>query len=153
MSFTITGAIQSEVWLEYSTNGGTTWTRLPTSFPIGSSIVTNDLPTDIDLKVRLVAVCDETKISNVLDYDYVPSNCFRVNLTVSQIDLSDSIDDTIKFLYRDCNGVLQESIQNNAGNYTNVYCAQDVLGATYLGLDNQTKTAANSFADLTTTPC
>ena len=71
MPFTITGAIQSEVWLEYSTNGGTAWTRLPTSFPIGSSIVTNDLPTGIDLKVRMVAVCDETKISNILDYDYV----------------------------------------------------------------------------------
>ena len=69
--FTITGEIKTEVWLEYSIDSGISWTRLPTSFPIGTSIFTNDLPIDVDLKVRLVAKCDETKISNVVDYDYV----------------------------------------------------------------------------------
>lgn len=72
MSFTINGSINSAVWLEYSTNSGSTYTRLPTAFPAGSSITTSALPTNVDLKIRLVAVCDETKISNVFDYDYVP---------------------------------------------------------------------------------
>lgn len=77
MPFTITGAIQSEVWLEYSTDGGITWTRLTTLFPSGSSIETNDLPTNVDLKVRLVAFCDENFISNVLDYEisYIETVC------------------------------------------------------------------------------
>jgi hypothetical protein len=67
-SFTITGQIANS-YLEYSTNNGTTWTRLPTPYPDTTSITTSLLPTNIDLKVRMVAVCDETKISNVLDYD------------------------------------------------------------------------------------
>jgi hypothetical protein len=69
-SFTITGQIANS-YLEYSTNNGTTWTRLPTPYPDTTSITTSLLPTNIDLKVRMVAVCDETKISNVLDYNYV----------------------------------------------------------------------------------
>ena len=71
MPFTITGTINSDVWLEYSTDNGSTWTRLTTLFPSGTSIVTSELPTNVDLKVRLVAVCNESLISNVLDYDYV----------------------------------------------------------------------------------
>jgi hypothetical protein len=70
-SFTITGQIANS-YLEYSTNNGTTWTRLPTPYPDTTSITTSLLPTNVDLKVRMVAVCDETKISNVLDYDYTP---------------------------------------------------------------------------------
>jgi hypothetical protein len=72
MPHTINGSINSAVWLEYSTNGGSTWTRLSTSFPIGTSITTGLLPINVDLKIRLIALCDETKISNVVDYDYVP---------------------------------------------------------------------------------
>lgn len=75
MAFTITGSITSDVWLEYSTDNGATYTRLPNAFPAGASIVTNALPINVDLKIRLVAVCDETKVSNVVDYDYVePTN-------------------------------------------------------------------------------
>lgn len=74
MPYTIQGQILSEVWLEFSIDGGATWTRLPNTFPAGTSIVTSDLPR-ADLKVRLVAVCDETTISNVLDYD-LPENSF-----------------------------------------------------------------------------
>lgn len=71
MPYTIQGQILSEVWLEFSIDGGATWTRLPNTFPFGTSIVTSDLPTGVDLKVRLVAVCDETTISNEIDYDYI----------------------------------------------------------------------------------
>jgi hypothetical protein len=97
MAFTITGAIQSDVWLEYSTDGGSTWTRLTTLFPAGSSIVTNDLPTNIDLKVRLVAFCDETLVSNVLDYDYVapPPIC-------TQYRLSNGAQTDANYSYTDC---------------------------------------------------
>jgi hypothetical protein len=68
MAFTITGSITSDVWIEYSTDNGATYTRLPNAFPAGASIVTNALPTGVDLKIRLVALCDETKVSNVFDY-------------------------------------------------------------------------------------
>jgi hypothetical protein len=69
-SFTITGQIANS-YLEYSTNNGTTWTRLPTPYPDTTSITTSLLPTNVDLKVRMVAVCDETKISNEIYYDYI----------------------------------------------------------------------------------
>jgi hypothetical protein len=68
MPHTINGSINSAVWLEYSTNGGTSYTRLPTSFPAGTSIVTDLLPIDVNLKIRLIAVCDESLVSNVADY-------------------------------------------------------------------------------------
>ena len=151
-TFTIPGQIPNS-YLEYSTDGGGSWIRLPTPFAATTSITTSALPTNIDLKVRMVAVCDETKISNILDYDYIQSNCFRINIVVSQTDLSNSIDDTIRFLYEDCNGEYQTSIQNNAGNYTNAYCAKEILGVTYIGLDNLVKAAQFSYADLTTTTC
>jgi hypothetical protein len=86
MPHTINGSINSAVWLEYSTNGGTSYTRLPTSFPIGTSIVTDLLPINVDLKIRLIALCDESKISNVVDYDYVPpitSYSHRLSLSSS----------------------------------------------------------------------
>ena len=69
-AFTIVGQIPNS-YLEYSTDGGASWIRLPTPFADTTSITTSALPTNIDLKVRMVAVCDETKISNILDYDYV----------------------------------------------------------------------------------
>lgn len=69
IGFTINGTITSDVWLEYSTDSGVTYTRLPTAFPAGSSITTIALPTGVDLKIRLVPLCDETKISNVFDYN------------------------------------------------------------------------------------
>jgi hypothetical protein len=77
MPFTITGTFNSDVWLEYSTNGGSTWTRLSTLFTDATTIVTDDLPTNIDLKIRLVAFCNESLISNVLDYDYVENFSFQ----------------------------------------------------------------------------
>jgi hypothetical protein len=86
MAFTITGSITSDVWIEYSTDNGATYTRLPNAFPAGASIVTSALPTEIDLKVRLVAVCDETKVSNVVDYDYVKPCELRNYQLVSSFD-------------------------------------------------------------------
>jgi hypothetical protein len=79
-NFTISGNITSDVWLEYSTNAGANYTRLSTAFPSGTQIVTSDLPTNTALKVRLVAVCDETKVSNV--YDYTP---FGVKIFLSNL--------------------------------------------------------------------
>lgn len=94
-SFTITGQIANS-YLEYSTNNGTTWTRLPTPYPDTTSITTSLLPTNVDLKVRMVAVCDETKISNVLDYDYVaPLNC-------TQYRLSNGSQSDATYSYNDC---------------------------------------------------
>lgn len=92
--FTITGQIVTEVWVEYSTDLGTTWTRLPTSFPSGTSIVTSDLPTGVDLKIRLVAVCDETKISNVLDYVYIETFAFSGS-GWSDVSIQDSCSDAL----------------------------------------------------------
>lgn len=76
-AFTITGQIPNS-YLEYSTDGGGSWIRLPTPFADTTSITTSALPTNIDLKVRMVAVCDETKISNVLDYDLVTNGIINI---------------------------------------------------------------------------
>lgn len=94
-AFTITGQIPNS-YLEYSTDGGGSWIRLPTPFADTTSITTSALPTNIDLKVRMTAVCDETKISNVLDYDYVaPLNC-------TQYRLSNGAQSDANYIYTDC---------------------------------------------------
>jgi hypothetical protein len=68
---TINGTITSEVWLEYSTNSGTTWNRVVTPFPAGTTIITSLLPKNADLQIRLVSECNESLISNVVEYDYI----------------------------------------------------------------------------------
>jgi hypothetical protein len=118
MPFTITGTINTDVWLEYSTDNGSTWVRLPTLFPSGTSIATSELPTNVDLKVRIVAFCNPTYISNELEYDYVPPvlSCFFYEVSIP-------FSDNLNISYYDC--------QNNfvSGSYTGpdnpTFCARE----------------------------
>jgi hypothetical protein len=103
-NFTINGQITTAVWLEYSINAGTTWVRLPNSFPIGTSITTNLLPTGVDLKVRVIAVCDETKISNEVSFVYIETFGFN-NSGWSDVSIQDSCSDALinnRTIYSNC---------------------------------------------------
>ena len=69
--FQINGSWISNVYLEYSTDGGSNYIRVPTTYTASDSLTTNELPTGLNFKVRLVPVCNNTLISNVLNYEAV----------------------------------------------------------------------------------
>ena len=69
--FQIIGSWISNVYLEYSTDGGSNYIRVPTTYTASNSLTTNELPTGLNFKVRLVPACNETLISNVLNYEAV----------------------------------------------------------------------------------
>ena len=75
-NYEFTGTWTSNVWAEYSSDGGTTWVRDSSQYPSGNSANVIIPLTGVNIKGRLVAVCDETKISNVIEYIY-PVLCFN----------------------------------------------------------------------------
>lgn len=73
--YEIVGEWTSSVYLEYSENG-TNYTRVSDTFEAGNTL-SADIPLQqVDFFVRLVAVCDETKVSNAFEYDYQEPTCF-----------------------------------------------------------------------------
>ena len=79
-NYEFTGTWTSNVWAEYSSDGGTTWVRDSSQHIAGTSTIIIIPLTGVNIKGRLVAVCDETKISNVIEYVY-PVFCDNSVLT------------------------------------------------------------------------
>jgi hypothetical protein len=70
-NFQLNGSWSSDIYLEYSIDGGLNYVRTPTVYPQGSTLNTSELPSGLNFKVRLVAVCDEALISSFLNYEAV----------------------------------------------------------------------------------
>lgn len=154
-NFTITGSITSDVFVEFSEDDGVTWERVLNAFPAGATIVSDDLPVEVDLKIRLVALCDETKISNVFDFnaDEPSEGCFKFDIVVSETDLVDSDDSTIIFRFTNCDGELEDFLANNSGSFSAQFCSLDFsVSASYMK-NGVLKKATNSNATLTSENC
>jgi hypothetical protein len=73
-NYQITGSWTSSVFVEFSQDN-ITFTRLSSLFQAGSMLNVEIPLQNTDFFARLVAVCDETKISNSLEYDYREEIC------------------------------------------------------------------------------
>jgi hypothetical protein len=71
---TINGSILSETYLEYSLDN-LVWNRVSGTFPVGNSIVTSLLP-QVNMFLRLVSVCNESFVSNVIFFDQSVNQLF-----------------------------------------------------------------------------
>jgi hypothetical protein len=123
-NFTLIGNFVSPYFIEFSTDGGVNWNRLPTEYPIGTSVTFTGVPLGVNVMFRVVSVCNEILISETIEYVSPPCECFQVNIFVSEVDVVRAKDSNVIFSYIDCEGNDNEYIANNYGSYSNQFCTK-----------------------------